>query len=87
MRAELANLNHCAVPFLSRAAVKLRKYDSNPPLVKLPDFSPQHRICNLEYKYYCQRALVIQITFLTIYKIFLHVTLHNIHYTPMNPFT
>ena len=26
MRAELANLNHCAVPFLSRAAINL--YDS-----------------------------------------------------------
>ena len=23
MRAKLANLNHCAVPFLSRAAIKL----------------------------------------------------------------
>ena len=29
MRAELANLNHCAVPFLSRAAVKLSWYDSS----------------------------------------------------------
>ena len=29
MRAELANLNHCAVPFLSRAAVNLSLYDSN----------------------------------------------------------
>ena len=28
MRAELANLNHCAVPFLSRAAVNLSWYDS-----------------------------------------------------------
>ena len=28
MRAELANLNHCAVPFLSRAAVSLSWYDS-----------------------------------------------------------
>ena len=28
MRAELVNLNHCAVPFLSRAAVKLSWYDS-----------------------------------------------------------
>ena len=27
MRAELANPNHCAVPFLSRAAVKLSWYD------------------------------------------------------------
>ena len=27
MRAELANLNNCAVPFLSRAAVKLSWYD------------------------------------------------------------
>ena len=27
MRAELANLNHCAVPFLSRAAVSLSWYD------------------------------------------------------------
>ena len=27
MRAELANLNHCAVPFLSRAAVKLSWYN------------------------------------------------------------
>ena len=28
MRAELANLNHCAVPFLSRAAVNLSWYYS-----------------------------------------------------------
>ena len=28
MRAELANLNHCAVLFLSRAAVNLSWYDS-----------------------------------------------------------
>ena len=28
MRAGLANLNHCAVPFLSRAAVNLSWYDS-----------------------------------------------------------
>ena len=28
MRAELANINHCAVPFLSRAAVNLSWYDS-----------------------------------------------------------
>ena len=28
MRAELVNLNHCAVPFLSRAAVNLSWYDS-----------------------------------------------------------
>ena len=34
MRAELANLNHCAVPFLSRAAVSLSWYDST---VKLKD--------------------------------------------------
>ena len=27
MRAELANLNDCAVPFLSRAAVNLSWYD------------------------------------------------------------
>ena len=27
MHAELANLNHCAVPFLSRAAVNLTWYD------------------------------------------------------------
>ena len=27
MRAELANLNHCAVPFLSRVAVNLSWYD------------------------------------------------------------
>ena len=27
MRAELANHNHCAVPFLSRAAVNLSWYD------------------------------------------------------------
>ena len=27
MRAKLANLNHCAVPFLSRAAVNLSWYD------------------------------------------------------------
>ena len=27
MRAELPNLNHCAVPFLSRAAVSLSWYD------------------------------------------------------------
>ena len=26
MRAEIANLNHCAVPFLSRAAVNFRWY-------------------------------------------------------------
>ena len=29
MRAELANLNHCAVPFLSRVAVNLSWYDSS----------------------------------------------------------
>ena len=28
MRAQLANLKHCAVPFLSRAAVNLSWYDS-----------------------------------------------------------
>ena len=28
MRAELANLNQCAVPFLSRAAINLSWYDS-----------------------------------------------------------
>ena len=28
MLAKLANLNHCAVPFLSRAAANLRWYDS-----------------------------------------------------------
>ena len=28
MREELAGLNHCAVPFLSRAAVNLSWYDS-----------------------------------------------------------
>ena len=28
MRAELANLNHCAVPFLSRTDVNLSCYDS-----------------------------------------------------------
>ena len=28
MRAEIANLNHCAVPFLSRADVNLIWYDS-----------------------------------------------------------
>ena len=28
MRAELANQNHCAVPFLGRAAVNLSWYDS-----------------------------------------------------------
>ena len=28
MRAKLTNLNHCAVPFLSRAAVNLSWYDS-----------------------------------------------------------
>ena len=28
MRANLANANHCAVPFLSRAAVKLNWHDS-----------------------------------------------------------
>ena len=30
MRAELANLNHFTVPFLSRAAVNLSWYDSTP---------------------------------------------------------
>ena len=30
MRAELANLNHCAIPFLSRAAVNLSLYNSSP---------------------------------------------------------
>ena len=29
MRAELANLNYCAVPFLSRAAANLSWYDSS----------------------------------------------------------
>ena len=29
MRAVLANHNHCAVPFLSRAAVNLNWYDIN----------------------------------------------------------
>ena len=29
MRAEVSNLNHCAVPFLSRAAVNLNWYDYN----------------------------------------------------------
>ena len=28
MRAKLANLNHCEVPFLSRAAVNLSWYDT-----------------------------------------------------------
>ena len=31
MREELASLNHCAVPFLSRAAVNLSWYDSTHP--------------------------------------------------------
>ena len=31
MRAELTNLHHCAVPFLSRAAVNLCWYDSITP--------------------------------------------------------
>ena len=30
MRAELANLNHCAVPFLSRTAVNLSLCNSSP---------------------------------------------------------
>ena len=30
MRGELANLNHCAVPFLSRTAVNLSLYNSSP---------------------------------------------------------
>ena len=30
MRAGLANINHCAVPFLRRAAVNLSWYDSIP---------------------------------------------------------
>ena len=30
MLAELANLNHCAVPFLSRATVNLSLYNSSP---------------------------------------------------------
>ena len=28
MRAELSNINHCAVPFLSRVGVNLSWYDS-----------------------------------------------------------
>ena len=35
MRAELPNLNHCAVPFLSRAAVNLSWYNSTFSLMKL----------------------------------------------------
>ena len=35
MRAELANLNHCAVPFLSRAAVNLSWYVCTKYLVPL----------------------------------------------------
>ena len=30
MRAEVANLNHCAVPILRRAVVNLSWYDSSP---------------------------------------------------------
>ena len=30
MRDELPNLNHCAVPFLSRAAIDLSLYNSSP---------------------------------------------------------
>ena len=30
MRAELSNLNHCAIPFLSRAAINLSVYNSSP---------------------------------------------------------
>ena len=35
MRAELASLNPCAVPFLSRAAVNLSWYDYTPYLLYL----------------------------------------------------
>ena len=46
MRAELASLNHCAVPFLSRAAVNLIWYDStyflqlNIIQVSVPNYNP-----------------------------------------------
>ena len=39
MRAELPNLNHCAVPFLSRAAVNLSWYDST-TIFSLSAFQP-----------------------------------------------
>ena len=40
MRAELANLNHCAVPFLSRATVNLSWYDS----IQYSDLSIYHEM-------------------------------------------
>ena len=39
MCAELANLNHCAVPFLSRTAVNLSWYDSTIPHKHLDNIS------------------------------------------------
>ena len=38
MSAELANLNHCAVPFLSHAAVNLSWYDTT-PIVELKAYT------------------------------------------------
>ena len=38
MHAELANLNPCAVPFLSRAAVNLSWYD------RIPDKMPEDKM-------------------------------------------
>ena len=44
MRAKLANLNHCAVPFLSRAAVKFIWYDSTMHLMLGNVLSHQHKL-------------------------------------------
>ena len=46
MRAELANLNHCAVSFLSRAAVNLSWYDSTHYIISLIICKLFHKIAH-----------------------------------------
>ena len=52
MRAELANHNHCAVPFLSRAAVNLSWYDSTHFALDMIDrrhFHIQYALYKIKY--------------------------------------
>ena len=57
MRAELANLNHCAAPILSRADANLRWYyhiNANRPLhscVRLPKVQKSIKFLNLDWSF------------------------------------
>ena len=69
MRAELANLNHCAVPFLSRAAVNLSWFDSI--------------LYFLHGAFYIVRMYTVQCTLYNTGKDMIHIiqyTVHNVLY-------